>query len=231
MTFILLLVLLFFVVPLIQKQREKKRLATIKNYSFPSRVLVEVKKAYPHLSDEDMLLVIRGLKEYLEITHILEGEIIGMPSLVVDKAWNEFSLSTQDTNICKNVFSGFSSYGSLHFLHRSKELPKASRIVWKYVCEKENISLNNPHKLPFLFTIDSELNIKDGFRYTIDKKDSNAIFVEKFFTKTSPPKSYAIGVILSSVFFFMILYGVESLIPWYIFESIIDFIVEEYMEP
>ncbi len=40
--------------------------------------------------------------------------------------------------------------------------------AWRLSCYREDMPPDKPHKLPLLFSIDSVLEIPDGFKYSID---------------------------------------------------------------
>ncbi|MCK5725372.1 MAG: hypothetical protein KAH22_00950 [Thiotrichaceae bacterium] len=46
--------------------------------------------------------------------------------------------------------------------------------TWRLACSKENIDPSKPSRLPLIFAIDSLLNIKDGFKYSLNCETSSS---------------------------------------------------------
>jgi len=165
----LLLIVYYFVKRNFRKKKEAQ-FKYIKNYKFPTKVGLEVKKAYPHLSDKDILKVLEGLKNYFTISKMsANDEIVGMPSQVVDVAWHEFILFTKEyENFCQKAFGKFHHHIPAEAMKSEENAQYAIRVAWKYACKKEYIYMNDPKKLPLLFAIDKSLKIDDGFFYTLN---------------------------------------------------------------
>ena len=147
----------------------RKRLQYIDNYTFPKRVKDAVLKEYPHLSSEDVDLVIKALKDYFKIAVVADGKMVAMPSQVVDVAWHEFLLFTKEyQNFSYNAFGKFFHHHP--FDNSSKEAKKIESLsrVWNLACKLESINPKYSTRLPLIFEIDKKLDIKDGFSYKIE---------------------------------------------------------------
>tara|TARA_S200000501_G_scaffold22818_1_gene19825 strand:- start:186 stop:857 length:672 start_codon:yes stop_codon:yes gene_type:complete len=161
----------------INKLFRKKRLDFIKNYEFSVSLKEKLKLKHPQLSEDAVESVFLALKDYFIyfLNSIEEGELgqLSMPSKVVDDAWHEFILFTQEYQVfCKRAFG--------KFLHHTPAEPYKKgfknwllkkgkyriRSVWKFACKHEGIENLNPEKLPRLFAIDKLLEIEGGYFYS-----------------------------------------------------------------
>lgn len=157
------------------KKKQTVQLTYIANYEFPKRVKESVLKTYPHLNEADTELVLQGLRDFFHISNQAKGQMVSMPSQVVDVAWHEFILFTKAyQNFCQKAFGKF-------FHHHPAEAMKSPTIAqegikraWNLACTKEDIYPKTPDRLPLLFALDMMLNIPDGFKYTLNCQTSNS---------------------------------------------------------
>lgn len=164
---ILLVGYLFF------RSRKAAQYAFIENYTFSAAIGSKVKAKYPHLTDDQVHLVMRGLREYFLLCQQARKRLVSMPSQVVDVAWHEFILFTrQYQRFCQKALG--------RFLHHTPSTAMKSRTLaqegikraWRLSCIRNHINPKNPSALPLLFAIDTMLNIEDGFKYSLNCKDS-----------------------------------------------------------
>ena len=176
----LLLIVYYFIKRNFRKKRESQ-FKYIENYSFPSKVGLHVKKAYPHLSDMDIQTVLKGLRDYFYISKMsANDEIVGMPSQVVDVAWHEFILFTKEyAHFCQNAFGKFHHHIPAEAMKSKNDAQFSIRVAWRYACKKEYIYIPDPKKLPLLFAMDSMLKIEDGFHYTLNCKENGDAYCVK----------------------------------------------------
>jgi len=152
-----------------RKNTKKRRLAFIENYTFPQRVEESVQKAYPHLSEKDVKMVIEGLREYFAVACLADGKMVSMPSQVVDVAWHEFLLFTRRyQKFCQKAFGRYFHHHPVEAMKSKTVAQEGIKRTWKLACRRENISPTTPHKLPLLFAIDGTLKISDGFLYQLN---------------------------------------------------------------
>lgn len=160
---------LFFTLLEFNKRKRKK---FIDSYIFPLKLNKKLKDTYPHLEEKDIELILTGLKEYFHSCNIAGKTIVAMPSQVVDIAWHEFLLFTQEYNkFCQKAFGRFLHHIPAEAMEGQKVAQESIRKIWIISCERENITADFPEKLPILFALDSLLNIEDGFKYTLDCDD------------------------------------------------------------
>jgi len=151
----------------------KKRRKYIQEYNLPNRIKEKVISTYPHLNDNDGNNVIKGLKEYFAICNIAKLKMISMPSQVVDVAWHEFILFTrQYKEFCNKGFGKFLHHTPAETMKSQTVAQAGIKRAWRLSCRREGIWPKNAHKLPLLFSIDSDLSIPDGFKYALDCTNS-----------------------------------------------------------
>lgn len=172
---------LVIIIPFLSKRKQKHQLQYIETYKFPRKINLEIKKAYPHLSDLAIHKVLKGLREYFYISRIsANDEMIGMPSQVVDKAWHEFILFTKEyQEFCNKAFGKFHHHIPAEAMKSKTDAQLSIRAAWEYSCKREHIYIKAPQRLPLLFAMDSILKIEDGFHYTLNcNEDSDAYCVK-----------------------------------------------------
>ena len=176
---IVIILALLFIFYFIYKRYKKLKIQEKENYInfyiFPKRLNETLKSTYPHLNQNQIDLVIKGLREYFHICNIAGDRMIAMPSQVVDIAWHDFILFTRK-------YEKFCEKGLGRFLHHTPAEAMKSKTVaqegikraWTISCHRENIIPKLPGKLPLLFALDSLLEIPDGFKYSLDCLTKNS---------------------------------------------------------
>ncbi|WP_325893132.1 glycine-rich domain-containing protein [Grimontia sp. NTOU-MAR1] len=170
---IVVLVVAVFIVS--RNQKRKDQYAFIGTYRFNKIIKTKVAQRYPHLTDENLSLVLDGLKEYFLLCHVANKRIVAMPSQVVDVAWHEFILFTREyQSFCDKAFNRFLHHTPTEAMVTPTRALEGIKRAWRLSCVHHNIDPVNPTRLPLLFEIDSKLNIEDGFKYTLDCQKSHA---------------------------------------------------------
>lgn len=174
---------------LLETKERKRRAIYLESYPFPSTIKDGVREQYPFLSDDQLALVLQGLRQYFQLCNLagrkflirngtiysriisLPGnkQMMAMPSRVVDVAWHEFILTTR-------LYEEFCNNGIGRFLHHTpataaqtrQEVIDGWKESWRVACEWEEIDQRLPSRLPFLFAIDAALDIPDGFKHSLD---------------------------------------------------------------
>lgn len=150
-------------------RRRTAREQFINDYRFPSGVRQRVLKRYPHLTDDQLDLVFRALRDYFHLCRKARRRLLAMPSQVVDVAWHEFILFTRN-------YQAFCSRSLGRFLHHTPSEAMADRTVatdgikrtWRLACLREGIDPKAATAVPLLFAIDGRLGIEDGFHYVLN---------------------------------------------------------------
>jgi hypothetical protein len=170
---------LFLIVALLlylyAKNRKDKQIAFIQSYEFHPVLGDKIREAYPHLEEEQILLVFQGLRDYFIFCNQSKRRMVAMPSQVVDLAWHEFILFTR-------AYLSFSKKAIGKFLHHTPTTAMKSptmaqdgiKRAWRLACTNEGINPSSPNKLPLLFALDSMLCIEDGFKYSLNCKDKSS---------------------------------------------------------
>lgn len=172
-------------------KERKRRAIYLESYPFPSTIKDEVRKQYPFLSDDQLALVLQGLRQYFQLCNlagkkfsIRDGAIfsriislprnkrmVAMPSRVVDVAWHEFILSTRlYEEFCNNGIGRFLHHTPVTAAETPQEVIDGGKEAWRVACEWEEIDQQSPSRLPFLFAIDTALDIPDGFKHSLDNE-------------------------------------------------------------
>jgi hypothetical protein len=97
-----------------RRRRQRRDEQFIWTYQFPERIEERCLHHHPELRHEDWPLVEQGLREWFLCCAWRDGEVLGMPSRLVDDAWHEFILdSVAYTRFCEQAFG--------EYLHHSPE--------------------------------------------------------------------------------------------------------------
>ena len=159
--------IIFLVIMADNIEKENERRLFIKAYALPDSLLEKVKYHYLHLNDEKLSRVMEGLREYF----IIYGErgcmTPSVPSQVVAVAWQEFMLNVTHDELRKLRLRLGKSMPS-KVTSPSARTEDGISYAWKLCCQLETIDATNPARLPLLFALDAELDIPDGFRYSLD---------------------------------------------------------------
>lgn len=178
--------------------KAQKRRGLLKGYVFPECYHAEVMKRYPLLSAQDVNLAFEQLRFYFSICLAKKPVSVAMPSRIVDTCWHVFICDTKEyKEFCDEVFGDFlhhiawteanlSVQSELIEIveHQDKEdfseemktqlilefrnqLAAARIYQWARELEVKDQD-SNSSDVPFLFRIDEELAINDGFFYPRD---------------------------------------------------------------
>lgn len=165
------IIVIFYRYKAYQKSRHLNRIRFIYTYVFPDSLAQRVLEKYPHLTPEQVNTVMEGLKEYFQICHIAGKIPVAMPSVAVDVAWHEFILFTkQYQGFCKQAIGHFLHHVPAEAMTTRTKAQEGIKNAWKISCVREGMSPNQAKKLPCLFALDTELNIPNGFKYSLDCK-------------------------------------------------------------
>jgi hypothetical protein len=157
------------------RSKKAAQLSYIKNYRFNSSIGKKVLARYPHLTETQVQLVFDGLREYFYICNMAKRRMVSMPSQVVDVAWHEFILFTRSyQTLCKKSLGRFLHHTPTEAMRTATLAQDGIKWAWRLSCAKNSINPANPAVLPLLFSIDTKLNIEDGFKYSTNCKDRSS---------------------------------------------------------
>lgn len=146
-----------------------RRMRFIDEYAYPRGIRERVLKRYPHLTDEQLDRVMRGLTEWFHLHREAGRVTLSMPSQVVDAAWHEFILFTAGyRQFCSRALGRFLNHTPAEAMRSPTDAQDGLRRTWRRACQRSGIEPGAPTRLPLLFALDAELGIPDGFRYTLD---------------------------------------------------------------
>ncbi len=177
-------VILLFGIGFIYAKKHKQRRYFIQMYDFPITVIERFKEKSYHFTDEQVRDIFEGLKDYFYICNKANNRMVAMPSKVVDDAWHEFLLFTQEYEaFSKKAFGRLFHHIPSVSIADSSKMDEALKTAWMLSCEKEDILYNVPDKLPRLFLLDKLLEIKGGNIYVINchSKKEDEICVKDLF--------------------------------------------------
>lgn len=143
----------------------------IRDASFPNFLKKKVMDAHPGLSERDVELVFRGLRQFFMAHLRSQRKFVAMPSKVVDTAWHEFILHTKAyEQWCQAAFGRLLHHTPAEVLGRDPKRNDGLRRSWFWSCKEESIDPRKPSRLPLLFALDGKFNIEGGFSYVPDCK-------------------------------------------------------------
>lgn len=145
---------------------QNSRRRHIDSYQFPVTIKIKLKEKYPHLDDEQVLLVLDGLREYFHVCRMAGKNMVAMPSKVVDTAWHEFILFTKKYQMfCQSSLGRFLHHTPAEGMASATVAQESLKRAWRIACVREKIDPRNPKQIPLLFSMDAQLSIPDGFIY------------------------------------------------------------------
>jgi hypothetical protein len=158
----------------------RRRLRYIDTYSWPPGLVAKLRRHYPNLSPEQIDRIGLGLKQFFRAYHRGAYLNVAMPSQAVDVLWHEFILYTKAyDDFCRKAFGRFLHHTPAAVLKPGQnKTNEGLRRVWWHACKEERIDPRAPAALPLLFSIDSDLNIPDGYRYVPDCGSVRTISVD-----------------------------------------------------
>ena len=152
-----------------RKASTSRREKLIEGFSFPPSLSDKLIEKYPHLSRQQADRVVEGMREYFHVCNIGRHRMIAMPSQAVDVAWHEFILFTREyKKFCDKALGRFLHHTPAEAMASQTEAQKGIQRAWKISCAREGIAPRAPNKLPLLFALDVELEIPDGFKYSLN---------------------------------------------------------------
>lgn len=143
----------------------------IRDASFPPFLKKKIIAAHPRLTERDVELVFRGLRQFFMAHLRSHRRFVAMPSKVVDTAWHEFILHTKAyEQWCKAAFGRMLHHAPAEVLGKDPKRNDGLRRSWYWSCKEESIDPRRPTRLPLLFALDGKFSIEGGFSYVPDCK-------------------------------------------------------------
>jgi len=169
--FLLICVAVLSLIYFASKAHKVRQLKYIEQYHFHKGIRHKLSQKHPQLTEQQLDMVFRGLRDYFRICHRAKNRMVSMPSQVVDDAWHEFILSTR-------IYEKFCSKALGRFLHHTPAEAMSTPTLakdgikrsWRLACALEQINPKKPVRLPLIFAMDGLLNIDNGYTYQLDCK-------------------------------------------------------------
>lgn len=173
--FMLLLVVLFFVLPILGERWRRRRtfLETrrrlIDTYVFPPEVLDALRRTWPELRDWQIAMTQRALRSFF-IAHLDAGpdKVLAMPSKAADALWHAFILDTRAYHaFCEDAFGRYFHHLPEYRMAEGPASRSASAVdtLWRSTCEQAGIDPRSATRLPILFELDRLLRLPDAPRH------------------------------------------------------------------
>jgi len=136
---------------LADSKRRKGREQFIDAYRFPPGIRQRVLKRYPHLTDEQLELVFRALRDYFHLCRKARRRLLAMPSQVVDVAWHEFILFTRNyQDFCRRALGRFLHHTPTEAMPDRTRATEGIRRTWRLACLREGIDPKAAAGSPFV---------------------------------------------------------------------------------
>ena len=175
--------LIYLIVPLIflgygylhYRKRRSRQLSYIKEYHFHHAIKSKLLGKHSQLTEEQVHLVFRGLRDYFLMCNCAGKKNVAMPSRVVDDAWHEFILFTRSyKQFCRKSLGRFLHHTPTEAMTSPTIATEGIKRAWRLACAREHINAANPNRLPLIFAIDGMLGIQNGFTYSPNCRDKRS---------------------------------------------------------
>ena len=151
---------------LLSRWRQARREQFIRNDTLPLGLYRGVRRLRPALSDKDMQLANRALRQFF-LAYLKGGfRYVSMPSQLADELWHEFILNTREYSaFCQQAFGRMLHHTPAAALGANKKHNEGLRRCWWQACKEEQVDPRNPTRLPLLFALDTKVRLAGGLRY------------------------------------------------------------------
>ncbi|GAB4256714.1 MAG: hypothetical protein Kow0065_05630 [Methylomicrobium sp.] len=161
-----------FIYRLVERSNDKRREKYIDRYYFHKGIKAKLAQRYPNLSDQQLELILKGLREYFQVCRQARKKLVSMPSQAVDEAWHQFILSTRlYSEFCNKAFGYYLHHTPAEAMPTSTIAKEGIKRSWRLACAREKIDPRRPTQLPLLFAIDGLLAIPNGFFYQLNCRE------------------------------------------------------------
>lgn len=144
----------------------------IREGPLPQFIKRKLREQYSELSDKDMQLIERGLRQFFLACARSGRKTVGMPSVVVSHAWRAFAgQAAPYENWCSTALGSVLPPTPAARLGADVAQNDALRRTWYWACKEEAIKPDDPSRLPILFALDAKLAINGGILYFANSLD------------------------------------------------------------
>ena len=156
------------IVSLLKKVFSKYRKEYIEQYIFSNSLIQKLKQQYPQLNTKEIKSVFEGLRSYFQICNIVGDKEVATVSVVVASALSEFIRDYKEYKLFCAKSLGYTLIQNSLSNEYNLEYKKIKR-AWFASCELEKLNSSKTKRLPFLFSLDERLKIKNGNVYPIEQ--------------------------------------------------------------
>ncbi|WP_328654289.1 hypothetical protein OG598_10840 [Micromonospora sp. NBC_00330] len=136
---------------------------------FPASGRHHLRNRYPHLSDDDIVLVETATRQWFRIIARQPNAKLAMPSVVVDGLWQELTLHARDyATFCDAAFGRSTHHRPTSATSGDTTDADRGPLLLATLGHGRRDEGCGPTGLPLLFRVDQELDIQDGNRYLAD---------------------------------------------------------------
>ena len=147
----------------------------IESYAWSAAIRDRFARQHSELDDSQQQQVWETLRDYFAMCHAARGASVAMPSRIVDDAWHTFLLFTREySEFCQRAFGRDLHHAPHEPLQTPGPLKSSSSSrhkemgnAWRLACKREGLDPATAPRLPRIFAIDAQLNIKDGFHHDL----------------------------------------------------------------
>ncbi len=159
-----------------RRKQLQHRQAFIDRFRYPRHLARETLQRYPHLQPADLARVELGLKQFFRLCARADGEMVAMPSQVVDAMWHAWIVDTRGyQRFCLRAFGRFLHHTPAEAMRTPTLATRGIQRAWGLACADEGLSPKRPERVPLLFGLDRALAIPGGFYYVADcRRDGGA---------------------------------------------------------
>lgn len=152
-----------------RSDRTPRRLRAVSDLQFPASGRHHLRNRYPHLSDDDIVLVETATRQWFRIIARQPNAKLSMPSVVVDDLWQELTLHARDyATFCDAAFGRATHHRPTSAASGDTTAADRGPLLLATLGHGRRDEGCGPTGLPLLFRVDQELDIQDGNRYLAD---------------------------------------------------------------
>ncbi|PYC66003.1 hypothetical protein C7C45_26975 [Micromonospora arborensis] len=152
-----------------RSDRTPRRLRAVSNLQFPASGRQHLRNQYPHLKDDDIVLVETATRQWFRIIARQPSAKLAMPSVVVDDLWQALTRHAEDyATFCDAAFGRLLPHQPRSATSGDTTQAKRSLLLLATLSYGRRDEDCGPTGLPLLFRVDQELRIPNGNRYLAD---------------------------------------------------------------
>lgn len=157
-----------------QRRIMQERRNYLQHFTLPASCIDRLRHYFPSLTPADCSAVEQGLHQFFMANLDSGNKPLAMPSVVVGQLWQEWSLLPEYNDFCQLAVGRYLPYRAPEWQAPGR-INRPMQAIWHQLCKQEQIKPNAPERLPRLFALDAELNIKGGLFYTLTAQETSQL--------------------------------------------------------